>query len=48
MTWTLNRKSYHAPEQVPVTKIHIHFFFQFINVALSQDTAIYICLKKYN
>ena len=31
---------------MPVSKIHIHFLLQFINVTLSQHTAIYVCLNK--
>ena len=31
---------------MPVSKIHIHFLLQFIDVTLSQHTAIYVRLNK--
>ncbi len=36
--------SYHGPEEMPVSKVHVHFLLELIKVALRQNPAVHVGL----
>lgn len=40
--------SYHGPEEMPISKVHVHFLLELIKVALRQNPTVHVGLQRQN